>query len=189
MPPEYQAKVGLYCHDKPDKFFYPGTADLDISDLMAYHLQQTLPFSAENALKEIFGYVEVSEPGAQAAKFKTQDLAGYFEIRIVNMRYDQPDDTATHFRADTELLVEFVVPLEGVIWRGLFAGEGVGFNDPNIRLTRFGREGAAALEEAFQNAIYKMQDAVIESAVLRDYFRRYQMTRARGQAPSGPPQT
>ena len=170
VPPEYRQKVGLFVHDKPERFFYPGTANLDISDLMSFHLQQTLPFTSESAFREIFSDVEVKEPGPKI-QFKAEDLAGYFEIKIASARYDYPDAAATKFRADVELLVEFKTMGGEVIWNGIFQGEGIGFSDSNIRLTRFGRESATALEDAFQNAIYDMQDAVLESMTLRNYFR------------------
>jgi len=169
IPPEYRQKVGLYVHDKPEKFFYPGTATLDMSDLMSFHLQQTLPFSSQSALQEIFSEVELNEEGPKIL-FKQTDLVGYFEIKIANARYDWPDPNATKYRAEVQLFVEFKTFGEQVIWNGIFNGEGIGFSDPNIRLTRFGRDAATALEDAFQDAVYQMQDAVLASAELREYF-------------------
>ena len=172
IPPEFRQKVGLYVHDTPEKFFYPGTARLDVSDLMSFHLQQTLPFTSQSALQEIFSKVELSEEGPKI-QFKTPDLAGYFEIKIASARYDWPDPNATKYRAEIQLLVEFKTFEDRVIWNDLFTGEGVGFSDPNIRLTRFGRDAATALEDAFQGAIYGMQDAVLKSPDLKAYFSSY----------------
>lgn len=170
IPPEYSQKVGLFVHDKPEQFFYPGTATLDVSDFMSFHLQQTLPFTAQTAFQEIFKEVEMKEEGPRIV-FKSEDLTGYFEIKILSARYDWPDPQATNFRADVQLQVEFKTLDDEMIWSGIYRGDGVGFSDPNIRLTRFGREGATALEDAFQNAIYEVQDAVLESQTLREYFR------------------
>lgn len=170
VPPEFRQKVGLYAHDKPERFYYPGTVTLDVSDLMAFHLQQVLPFTAQGALQEIFSEVEVKEPGPKI-QFKNPDLAGYFEIKITSARYDFPDPDLPNYRSDIELLVEFKTLQGEVMWRGGFKGEGIGFSNPSVRLTRFGREAASALEEAFQDAVSKMQEAVLTSPSLRDYFR------------------
>lgn len=169
IPPEFRQKVGLYVHDRPEKFFYPGTATLDMSDLMSFHLQQTLPFSSRSALQEIFSEVELSEEGPKI-QFKRTDLVGYFEIKIASARYDWPDPNATKYRAEIQLFVEFKTSDERVVWNGIFSGEGIGFSDPNIRLTRFGRDAATALEDAFQDAVYQMQDAVLASTELREHF-------------------
>lgn len=169
VSPEFRQKVGLYVHDKPEKFFYPGTARLDMSDIMSFHLQQTLPFTSQSALQEIFKGVEPSAEGAEI-QFKQTDLVGYFEIKISSARYDWPDPNATKYRAEIQLLVEFKTFEDQVIWNGIFTGTGVGFSDTNIRLTRFGRDAATALEDAFQNAIYQMQDAILGSVPLRSYL-------------------
>jgi hypothetical protein len=171
-PPEFHQKVGLLVHSNPEKFFYPGSARLDVSDLMSFHLQQTLPFTSQTALQEIFSMVEVSEEGA-GVRFKNVDLVGYFEIKIVSARYDWPDPNATKYRAEIQLMVEFKTNDDRVIWNDIFTGEGVGFSDPNIRLTRFGREASTALEDAFQNAVYDMQDSILASPSLREYFAAY----------------
>lgn len=183
VPPEFRQKVGLHVHDKPERFYYPGSASLDVSDLMAFHLQQVLPFTAESAFKELFSNVELTQPGAKVIHFQQPDLAGYFEIKVASMRYDYPDSGASTYRGEAALYVEFKTFRDDVIWRDLFQGEGVGFTDPDVRLTRFGREAASALEEAFQNAVYKMQDAILESQTLRDYFRLYQAERAEPAKP------
>ena len=185
VPPEYRQKVGLYVHDKPERFYYPGSATLDVSDLMAFHLQQTLPFTAQTAFQEIFSDVTIKEPGPQI-QFKTPDLAGYFEIKIVNLRYDYPDPGASNYRAEVSLMVEFKTSEEETIWKSLFQGEGIGFSDPNQRLSEFGRGAASALEEAFQNAVYDMQDAVLKAPVLQQYFQWYQ---AKKTAEASPPPT
>lgn len=170
VPPEYAQRVGLYVHDEPQRFFYPGSATLDVSELMTFHLQQTLPFTSQEALKEIFSDVEMKEPGPKIA-FKSEDLAGYFEIKVSSARYDHGDTRATRFEAEVQILAEFKTMKDEIIWQGIFSGEGIGFSDKNIRLTRFGREAATALEDAFQNAVFEMQDAILESPTLRNYFR------------------
>ena len=190
VPPEYHQKVGLYVHDKPERFFYPGSATLDVSDLMSFHLQQVLPFTAESAFKQIFSNVELKQPGAKI-EFKTPDMPGYFEIKIASARYDYPDPGLAQYQAEITLLVEFKTSGDEVVWKGIFEGSGVGYSDPNVRLTQFGREAASALEDAFQNAVYKMQDAVVNSQSLREYFRWYQAKKMQEQKPPEPkpPQT
>lgn len=183
VPAEFRQKVGLHVHDKPERFYYPGSAGLDVSDLMAFHLQQVLPFTAESAFKELFSDVELTPRGAKIIHFQQPDLAGYFEIKVMSMRYDYPDSGASTYRGEAALYVEFKTFQEDVIWRDVFQGEGVGFTDPDVRLTRFGREAASALEEAFQNAVYEMQDAILESQTLRDYFRLYQVEQAKAEPP------
>ncbi len=175
IPVEYRQKVGLYVHDKPERFFYPGSSTTDISDLMAFHMQQVLPFTTEGVLKEIFTGVEQKEPGPQVV-FKSQDLVGYFEIKTVNLRYDFPDTGAYNYRADVELLVEFKTLEHEPVWRAIFQGEGVGFSNRDVNLSPFGREAATAVEDAFHNAIDSMQEALLKSPSLRQYFRIRQKT-------------
>ena len=157
-------------HDTPERFFYPGTTTLDISDLMAFHLQQVLPYTSESAFKEIFQSVEL-KPAGPKIEFKSPDLAGYFEIKVSDARYDYPDPNATTYRADIELQVEFKTLDHELVWSGIYRGDGVGFSNPNRNLTRFGKEAGSALEDAFQNAVYQMQDGVLQSPRLRQYFR------------------
>ena len=170
-PLEYkQEKVGLVVHTEPETFYYPGSSTQDISDLMSYHLTQTLPFNTQSALQELYKDVEMNEEGPQI-HFKSQDLAGYFEIKIASVRYDWPDPRATKFRADVQLVAEFKTERGEVVWNGIFRGTGIGFTDTDIRLTRFGREATTALEDAFQNVVYELQEGVLHSKTLRDYFR------------------
>lgn len=170
--PEYRQKVGLYVHDQPERFYYPGTTTLDISDLMAFHLQQVLPYTAESAFKGIFQNVELQPAGPNnKIEFKSPDLAGYFEIKVTSARYDYPDPNVSTYRADIELLVEFKTLQHELVWSGAYRGDGVGFSNPDRNLTRFGKEAGSALEDAFQNAVYQMQDGVLNSPRLRQYFR------------------
>lgn len=169
VPVEYAQDVGLFVYDKAESFYYPGTDKLDVSNMMASHLQQVLPFNCQNALSQLFKNVELKE--RSDADFKSKNLAGYFEVKILKMRYDWPDPRATRFRADVELLVTFRTMKDRVVWSESYVGEGVGFSDPNIRLTRFGREASTALEDAFQDAVDSMQDGVLKSEDLRVYLR------------------
>ncbi len=187
VPPELRQKVGLYVHDKPERFFYPGTATLDVSDLMSFHLQQTLPFTSQTALQEIFSDVVISDTEGPKIRFKADDLAGFFEITISSIRYDFPDARATRFEADCQLLVEFKTFKDEVIWQQVFQGQGVGYSDPNIRLTKFGRDASSALEDAFQSAVYEMQDAILHSPTLLEYFRWYNAKNNPGSPPAPAP--
>lgn len=174
MPPEYAEKVGLFVHEKPESFYYPGTTTLDTSNMMAVHQMQVLPFNCQNVLQQIFREVELNEEDSQEIKFKSQDLAGYFEIKVLKLRYDWPDPGATKFRADVELMADFRKPNGRLVWRETFNGEGIGFTDTNIRLTRFGREATTALEDAFQEVVYAMQDGVKKSQEILMYLREFQ---------------
>jgi hypothetical protein len=122
--------------------------------------------------QEIFEEVELSEEGGQV-KFKSTDLVGYFDIKILSIRYDYPDPDLYNYRAEVELLAEFRTLQHEKIWNELFRGEGVGFSNVNLRLTRFGRESASALEDAYQNGVSDLEDEVFKSEVLREYFRNY----------------
>lgn len=173
VPPEFHQKVGLYVHDRPERISYYGSASSDVSDLMSFHLQQVLPFNAQTALQEVFDLVEVTQPEGPDAKivFETPDLAGYFEIKVSNVRYDYPEADRPIYRAEARLLVEFKTLQGQAIWSQMFEGAGTGFSDTNIRLTDFGRGAASALEEAFQRAVDEMEDAVLKSPALREYLR------------------
>lgn len=171
VPPEYrQQKVGVYVHEKPERVYYPHSEATDVEDLMVYHLQQILPYSTENVLRQLFGKVEVAEEGPKI-EFKAPDLAGYFEIKILSARYDFPDTDAARFLADVQLQVEFKTLNDDVIWSEIFRGEGRGFTNADERLTKFGRGASAALEAAFDDVVYEMQDGILASPPLREYFR------------------
>lgn len=188
VPPEYRQRVGLYVHEKAEQFYTHGSGELDTADLitdhMTFHLQQVLPFNTQSFLQEIFGEVRMKEPGDKVI-FKGSPLAGYFEIRIQNARYDYPDPDLARYRAWAELLVEFKTMEHEVVWSKVFEGQGTGFSDANIRLHRFGREASRALEDAFQDALYQIQDEIVKTPLLRAYFRWYH---ARQNPPPPPPE-
>lgn len=186
VPSEYRQKVGLYVHNEPERFYYPGSSGVDISDLMALHMQQVLPFTVEGVLKEIFAEVEHKEPGPKVV-FKSQDLVGYFEVKTANLRYDFPDPGAYNYRANVELLAEFKTLDHQPVWGALLEGEGVGFSNRDLQLSPFGREAATAVEEAFQNAVYELRNAVLKAPPLRQYFRLHSKVRASEEvSPSSP---
>jgi len=169
-PPEFRQKVGLYVHEKAERFNYYGSATEDVSELMSFHLEQVLPYSAQTALQEVFEGVELAEPGPKIA-FKTPGLVGYFEIKVSNVRYDYPETGRPIYRAEVSLLVEFKSMQNQLIWSRIFTGEGTGFSDSNRSLTDFGKGASSALDDAFERAIDDMEDEVIQSASLREYFR------------------
>lgn len=170
IPPEFRQKVGIYVHEKAENSNYYGSASSDVSDFMSFHLEQVLPYSAQTALQEIFDGVEMAEPGSKI-QFKTPDLAGYFEVKTLDIRYDYPDPSRKVYRADVSLLVEFNTLQHRLIWSHVFKGEGTGFSDVNTGLTDFGKGVSAALEDAFQRAIDDMEDEVARSPALREYLR------------------
>lgn len=170
VPPEFRQKVGVYVHEKAENSNYYGSASADVSDLMTFHLEQVLPYSAQTALQEIFSVTEMAEPGPPI-QFKSPDLAGYFEIKTLNIRYDYPETNRTIYRADVSLSVEFKTMQHQTIWSRVFYGEGSGFSDANTGLTDFGKGVSSALEDAFQRAIDDMGDEVVKSPVLREYLR------------------
>ena len=169
-PPEFRTKkVGLHVNEKPERFYYYGSAASDASDLMAFHLQQILPFNTQTMLQEMFSAVEISEEGPKIV-FKTSDLAGYFDVKIESIRYDYPDPNLSNYRADVQLFVEFKTLDDQVIWNGIFDGHGLGFSNTNYRQSDFGRGASAALEEAFQDAVKEMGDSIAKSRTLQGYF-------------------
>ena len=175
VAPEFHRKAGLYVHDQAERISYYGSAANDISDLMSFHLQTTLPNLAQEALQEIFDQVEIGESvKGEGSKvlFKTPNLAGYFEISILNIRYDYPEANLSSYRGEVQLLVEFKTLEQQRVWSEVFEGHGLGFSNTNLRLTDFGQGAAAALEDAFQDAIDGMEDAVLKSDTLRNYLRK-----------------
>lgn len=175
--PEFRQKVGLYVHNEPGRISYYGSAATDISDLMLYHLQTNLPSLIQEALQEVFAQVEIGESDKAAQPkivFKEPDLVGYFEVSILNVRYDYPDADLSSYRAEVQLSVEFKTLENQEVWREVFEGTGLGFSSSNVRLTSFGRGSAAALEEAFEDAIDRMEDTVLKAQGLRDYLRNVQ---------------
>jgi len=177
VSPEYRQKVGLHVHEKVDRLHYFGSASGDASEHMVFHLQQLLPFNAQSALQEIFEGVEISEPGPTIA-FKTPGAVGYFDLRIVSVRYDYPEPDLTNYRAEVQLLVEFKTLQHQVIWSQYFRGQGQSLSDTDARLSDFGRGTAYALEDAFQRVVDDMQDEVLKAPEIREYLRE--------QLPPGP---
>lgn len=172
LGPEYHQKVGLSVNAKPERISYYGSASSDVSDLMSFHLEQILPFSAQTALQGIFASVEMAEQTeGETVSFKTPDLVGYFSVRVQNIRYDYPEDSRPVYRAEVRLVVEFKTLRHQVIWSKMFQGEGTAYSDTNISLTDFGRGAASALEDAFRSAVNEMEDAVAQSPNLREYLR------------------
>lgn len=174
---EFHQKVGLYVHEETEQIAYYGSAATDISDLMLYHLQTTLPTLAQEALQEVFDQVEMAEVGKEAEPkiaFRTPDLAGYFEIRISKIRYDYPEADLSSYRAEVQLSVEFKTLAHEKVWNDVFEGHGLGFSSADLRLTDFGRGSAAALEEAFQEAVDEVEDGVVKAPGLREYLRTRQ---------------
>lgn len=170
-PPEYaEKKVGLYVDDKIEKFYRYGSASTDASDSMAFHLQQTLPSRMFETFHEMFGKVDLGEPGANV-KFKVPDLAGYFFVKVMSVRYDYPDPNLTVYRAEVEMLVEFKNFDQERIWSMAVRGEGAGYSDANAHISDFSRGASAALEDAYDKAIDELSDAVYKAPRLREYFR------------------
>ena len=170
-PPEYHQKVGLYVDDKVEKFYSFGSASGDASNRMAFHLQQTLPARMQEVLQKMFSSVEVIEPGAKIT-FKTPDLAGFFFMKILSIRYDYPDPNLTVYRAEVEMLAEFKTFDQELVWSRVVRGEGSGYDDPNFRLNNFSKGSSAAIEDAFLRTVDDMEDEIYKSPTLREYFRR-----------------
>ena len=169
--PEYRQKVGLYVDDKVEKFYYFGSASNDASNSMAFHLQQTLPSRIQGVLQGMFESVELCEPGAQIT-FKTPNLAGFFSVKTLSVRYDYPDPNLTVYRAEVEMFVEFRTFDHQLVWSTEVQGEGTGYNDSNSRLSEFSRGASSALEDAFLKVVDQIEDEIYKSPTLREYFRR-----------------
>ena len=169
-PAEYRQKVGLYVDDKIERFHYFGSASGDASNKMAFHLQQTLPARIQAMLMSMFERVELSEPNAQIT-FKTPDLAGFFSVRTLTVRYDYPDPNLSVYRAEVEMSVEFRTFEHQPVWSTVVLGEGVGYDDPNFRLSEFSRGASSALEDAYQKAVDDIEDEVYKSQSLKEDFR------------------
>ncbi len=170
VPPEFRQRVGVHVQEGIERISYYGSASNDVSDLMVFHLQQILPFNVQTALHGIFENVELAEPGPKAA-FKTPGLAGYFDIKISNVRYDYPEANRPVYRAEARLQVEFKTPQNEIIWTRMFEGTGTSYSDASVSITDFGKGASSAVESAFQNAVDEMGDGVLQSEGLREYFR------------------
>lgn len=168
-PAEYHQRIGLYVDDKIEKFYRYGSASTDASNSMVFHLQQTLPSRMFEVFHEMFSRVELVEPGAQV-KFKTPDLAGFFYVKVLSIRYDYPDPNLTVYRAEVEMLVEFKTFEHDPIWSSVVRGEGVGYSDSNAHISDFSRGASAALEDAYDKAVDDLSDAVYKAPRLRNYF-------------------
>lgn len=190
VPPEFRQRVGLYVHEKAEQFYSHGTGELDTADLaadhMAFHLEQVFPVNAQGILQEVFEEVRMKEPGEEMA-FSGGPLAGYFEIKIERVRYDYPDTDRPRYRAEVQLLAEFKTMGHEPIWSHVFWGEGSGFEDANIRLNRFARDASAALDAAFSDGLYQIQEGILESPTLRNYFRSRGAPDTTQAGPSPPP--
>ena len=179
--PEYQQAVGLVVHDKPEQFTYVGSSKLDIPDLNAFHVQQVLPFTMRELLAELFSEVVVEK---DPRDFMDTSLPGYFEVKVSDMRYDFQDPGAQNYRADATILVEFKSLLGEPLWKGEFKGSGVGYVDPDIRISTFSQASGIAVQEALDNAVDKMYDGIRNATPLRELLRRTSAATVSG-APTG----
>lgn len=175
-PPEFHQRVGLFVHEKADQFYSHGTGELDTADLvadhMAFHVEKVLPFNLKSSLEEVFSEVRMKEVG-QNVIFKGSPLAGYFEVKIDRVRYDYPDPDRPRYRAEVQMSVQFKTVRYELIWNDVIWGEGAGFEDANFHLNQFQRASSAALDNAFQDAVGKIQKTVLKAPALIAYFRWY----------------
>ena len=124
----------------------------------------------QGILQQMFEAVELSEPGPEIV-FSTPNLAGFFNVKTLSVRYDYPDPNLTVYRAEVEMLVEFRTFEHELVWSTSVRGEGAGYSDNNSKLSEFSQNSAAALEDAFQKAVDEIEAEIYKSPRLREYFR------------------
>lgn len=168
VPPEFNQKVILEVSDNP-KMFQAPRSGYDIGDLQAFQTQHTLPATAEDTFKQMFGQVEVAEEGAKI-ETSTPDVPAIFEVRLVDLANDI-EMGATTYRAQVTLAVAMKSPRGNIFWHEVFRGDGFTQVDPQFS-TGLGPQDAVL--DAVRNAMDQMQKAIIASPQVRAQMKYYQ---------------
>ena len=169
IPPEYNQPVQLIVDGDYDMFQAPRSR-YDLGDLASFHSQHTLPIKVEGAFKDIFGKVDILEKGEPALSIQGEDTTPVFEVRVMDLTHDLFQEELQYYRGSITFAAVMKSPSGVTVWQQAFRGDGF-INVNTEQGISLGPEEAVAA--AVDDAIYKMQDAIVQSPQIRLYFRHY----------------
>ena len=168
VPAVYKQKILLRVNDKY-KLHQATRSVYDPGDLQSFHSQHTFPIVATDAFKEIFGEVEVLGDGPRI-DMGAPDVPAIFEVQIKDLAHDIYNE-ADSYRSVVLLEVVMKSPREEVFWRKVVRGEGYVLVDTQFDIGTSGPQNAVL--DGMSDAIYKMQDAIVESPQVRLQMEYY----------------
>lgn len=167
VPPEFNQKVQLVVSDEYRMHQAPRSG-YDVGDLQSFHTQQTLPEVIEDAFKEMFGKVEMVQPGAQV-EMEAPDVPAIFEVKIIDLANDIYDG-GEDYRSQVTLAVAMKSPRGQIFWQKAFRGQGYVKAD-NQFSTGLGPQDAVL--DAMRDAIDQMQKAIVSSPEVLNQMKYY----------------
>ena len=167
VPPEYNQKVLLEVSDEPQNH-QAQRSTYDVGDLQAFHSQNVLPELVQDSFREIFGQVEMVPKGADI-ETSPPDVPAIFEVRLIDFAHDYYDG-GQDYRAQATLAVAMKSPRGHIFWQKAFRGEGYVKPDNQFG-TNLGPDEAA--NDAIQDAIGQMQEAILKSPEVLNQMRYY----------------
>ena len=169
VPPEYKQKVILEVPSDFEMFQAP-RSKYDIGDLQNFHTQHTLPILVEDVFKEIFGQVDVREPGAPKIESGEPEVPAIFEARLIDVANDISAEGVTNYRGSVTLAVAMKSPRGKIFWQKAFRGDGYADVDPQFSN---GLGPQDALVDAMRDALDQMKKAILESPEVRNQMKYY----------------
>lgn len=167
VPPEFNQKVILEVSDEY-KQHQATRSGYDVGDLQSFHTQQVLPEVVEDSFKEMFGQVEMAQPGPQV-EMDAPDVPAVFEVKILDLANDIYDQ-GENYRGQVTLGVAMKSPTGEIFWQQAFRGEGYVRVDPQFSN---GLGPQDAVLDAMSDALNQMQDAIVASPEVLNQMRYY----------------
>ena len=167
VPPEFNQKIQLEVADEYNMHQAPRSG-YDVGDLQAFHTQQTLPVVVEDAFKEMFGEVEMTQSNA-GIEAGEPDVPAIFEVKIVDIANDVYDE-GEDYRGQVTLAVAMKSPRGEIFWQQAFRGDGYVKVD-----TQFsnGLGPQDAVIDAMRDALDQMQKAIVASPEVLNQMKYY----------------
>ena len=167
VPPEFNQKVLLEVSDEY-KQHQATRSGYDVGDLQAFHTQQVLPETIQDSFKEMFGKVELAQPGAKV-EMDVPDVPAIFEVKIVDLANDIYDQ-GENYRGQVTLAVAMKSPSGEIFWQKAFRGDGYVRVDPQFSN---GLGPQDAVIDAMRDALDQMQKAIVKSPEVLNQMKYY----------------
>ena len=167
VPPEFNQKVILEVSDEY-KQHQATRSGYDVGDLQSFHTQQVLPETIQDSFKEMFGKVEMAEPGPKV-EMDTPDAPAIFEVKIVDLANDIYDG-GENYRGQVTLAVAMKSPSGEIFWQKVFRGDGYVRVDPQFSN---GLGPQDAVVDAMRDALDQMQTAIVKSPEVLNQMKYY----------------
>lgn len=168
IPPEFNQQIQLIVDDDYE-MYQAVRSHYDLGDLQSFHSQHVFPMKVEDSFKQVFGSVVMVSKDAQITT-QAEDTAPVFEVHIVDMAQDQFNENVDYARAHVTIAAAMVSPRGEMVWKQAFRGDGFVNVDPQFNF-RMGPE--QAVQEAVEDALNQLQEAIIKSPQVRLQLKHY----------------